>query len=315
MPTINEVQVKNLAKNIKLLVDSNKSIKLSQAQEIIARQLGYKDYNALASYFKQQTPSLDSRHSYVKIGIENFALKPGDIEQMREVEYPSAPISKLLTRIGVFKDYEMLIGYEYSSNNDNNVPYLLIRKKDSWTQRVLYSPFYETFSFFVYPNLQNPIEDYHVNIRGVALDGFDAHILSIVQHITEKEWMRNELMSEFVSLAHFVKKNRKEIDALKYLHQENLTSLLQAYKEINMNVDIYRINNSNNYVAVPSGIDINAIQIKETGSLRNPKLFKENIMLDLNQPRIAMDQEKVLEDIKKDGYALFGTKIEFSEPV
>ena len=74
MPTINEVQVKNLAKNIKLLVDSNKSIKLSQAQEIIARQLGYKDYNALASYFKQQTVITSYSIHYTKLYEILFSL-------------------------------------------------------------------------------------------------------------------------------------------------------------------------------------------------------------------------------------------------
>jgi len=80
-----------------------------------------------------------------------------------------------------------------------------------------------------------------------------------------------------------------------------------------MNIDVYKsTKNGNKYISVPSGTDIEKMQLPDSidPDLLTLSPFKTSLSLDSNNPRIALDQNDVMEQINNKGFAVHGATIE-----
>lgn len=80
-----------------------------------------------------------------------------------------------------------------------------------------------------------------------------------------------------------------------------------------MNIDIYKsTKNGNKYISVPEGTEIEKMQLPDSidHDLLTLSPFKTSLSLDANNTRIALDQNDVMKQIKDNGYAVHGAKIE-----
>jgi uncharacterized protein YcgL (UPF0745 family) len=82
-----------------------------------------------------------------------------------------------------------------------------------------------------------------------------------------------------------------------------------------MKIDIYTsTKNGNKYLSVPEGTNIEKLKLPDTvdPDILSVSPFKSSLKLDSNKPRIALDQNDVIKQIKEHGYALHGAKIEIT---
>ncbi len=80
-----------------------------------------------------------------------------------------------------------------------------------------------------------------------------------------------------------------------------------------MNIDVYKSTKSGSkYISVPEGTDIEKIQLPDSidQDLLTLSPFKTSLNLEPNNPRVALDQNDVIKQIKNNGYAVHGATME-----
>ncbi|KQC10224.1 MAG: hypothetical protein APR62_12480 [Smithella sp. SDB] len=82
-----------------------------------------------------------------------------------------------------------------------------------------------------------------------------------------------------------------------------------------MQIDIYKsTKNGNKYLSVPVGTKVTELNLPEDidPDILTLSPFKTRVKLDPNKPRVALDQEDVIRQIEKNGYAVHAAKIEIT---
>jgi hypothetical protein len=82
-----------------------------------------------------------------------------------------------------------------------------------------------------------------------------------------------------------------------------------------MKIDIYKSTKSGyKYLSVPEGTDVTTLHLPASvdPDLLTLSPFKTSLELNPSQPRIALDQEDVIRQIKENGFAVHGAKIEIT---
>jgi len=80
-----------------------------------------------------------------------------------------------------------------------------------------------------------------------------------------------------------------------------------------MQIDIYKsTKNGNKYLSVPNGIDVESLQLPDSidPDILTLSPFKTSLTLDPSKPRIALDQNDVMKQIEKNGFAIHGANTE-----
>ena len=78
-----------------------------------------------------------------------------------------------------------------------------------------------------------------------------------------------------------------------------------------MKIDIYKsTKNGNKYLSVPENTDVTKVNLPNDvdPDLRTLSPFKASLEIDPTQPRVALDTDDVLNQIKNNGYAIHGAK-------
>ena len=82
-----------------------------------------------------------------------------------------------------------------------------------------------------------------------------------------------------------------------------------------MKVDIYKsTKNGYKYLSVPEGTDVTKLSLpaKTDPDLLTLSPFKTSLELDPSKPRVTLDQEDLISQIKEKGFAIHGAKIEIT---
>jgi hypothetical protein len=203
--------IKSIAKILKKeLATMNFEISHSSALNLASKSLGFKNY--------QTYNGIDDNF------LEEFSLTIKDFKDL-EVEklekYPS--IYNKFVKIGQTQEYDIYIDREVAGEKYNY--FLIFEVKNNYTGRVFFLPEYNTFSLFVYPNLQNPTNDYHIQLN---TDSKVTEYIDILQHLNDKRWMTKELFSDLLKLIEKVQRDKKEL--LKILHKYSKKELETIYK-------------------------------------------------------------------------------------
>lgn len=210
MLQINETSFKTIGKNIKDTYGKG-ILSLTESYELLAKAMGYKDYNAIKSLvFKNTEKELKKTDKKLSFDFlkgtdirETLAKHKADMLK----KYP--PIKSLLVPYkGIKSDkYDTFIHKEISGNGESF--YILVRLKDSpITNRVFYSPEYESFSLFVYPNIQETSIDYDFSIRDIENKNLDSEFFSTIKHLNDKTWMDKYLLDDLMDLMVSIKEDR-----------------------------------------------------------------------------------------------------------
>ena len=82
-----------------------------------------------------------------------------------------------------------------------------------------------------------------------------------------------------------------------------------------MIIDVYKsTTNDDKYLSVPAGSDVNQLNLPEDldPDLLDLTEFKTGLEIDLNMPRMGLDQESIHRQITEKGYAIHGANMDVS---
>jgi len=102
--------------------------------------------------------------------------------------------------------YRVVIHKEISSGGDSY--YVMFQLSNSNTKRIFYSPEYETFSLFVYPNVKEATNDYYFDIRDIDTKNLDSEFFKTIMHLNGKNWIDRQLLDETAALMKEIKADR-----------------------------------------------------------------------------------------------------------
>lgn len=80
-----------------------------------------------------------------------------------------------------------------------------------------------------------------------------------------------------------------------------------------MKIDIYKsIKNGNKYLSVPKGTKVESLQLPDPGDpdILTLSPFKTRLEITSGKPHFALDQDNIIAQIEKNGYAVHGARIE-----
>ncbi|QDF29935.1 glyoxalase superfamily protein [Halarcobacter anaerophilus] len=220
MPTTlhtNVSNIKSVAKNLaKNLEKMDFKLSHSASLNLAAKSLGYENYNT----YKALENSKSSTFGF----LNSMSLE--DLDKEHEEKYPS--IDYNFVYVESIKNFDILIHMELAAGEENY--YILVRMKKNLTKRVLFSPTYNTCSFFVYPDVKKATSDYHIEFNINSMTDF----LDTLSHISWKGWYNTDIHIDFVQLMHSVIINKTFLRnySNKYT-QEDLEKIYKKNKEEN----------------------------------------------------------------------------------
>ena len=150
----NVPDIKTVAKILaKELRSMEFTISHSSALNLASRSLGYKNY--------QTYKALNSMKNSVPSKEPEALLSFSTIEEiLQKTIFP--PANNHLIRVGQFSLYDIFICKE------DEVYFLIFSLKNNYSGRVFYTPEYETFSFYVYPNIETAKSSYDIPLKSVS---------------------------------------------------------------------------------------------------------------------------------------------------
>jgi hypothetical protein len=205
--------IKSVAKILKKeLANMNFELSHSSALNLASRSLGFKNYQAYNGLLeKKDDKKISFSHPFSEIKKE--------IEERKLEEYPR--IYNQFVKIGHTQKYDIYIDKELSE--DKYYYYLIFELKDSYTGRVFFTPKYDTFSLYVYPDIKEASSPYDFKMEG----GSDFYFKKI-QHLNRKSWLTKELLDDLMELMESIKKDRKALIEISNKHSKE--ELEQRYK-------------------------------------------------------------------------------------
>jgi hypothetical protein len=167
----------------------------SSALNLASRSLGFKNY--------QVYKGLLDKEDNKKISFSRpFSEIKKEIEEKKLEEYPR--IYDKFVKMGHTQTYDIYIQRELSKDEYNY--FLIFELKNSYTGRVFFTPIYDTFSLYVYPNVKEANTSYDFKMQG----GSDFYF-RWVKHLNSKFWITRELLNDMMKLMESIKKDRKAL--------------------------------------------------------------------------------------------------------
>jgi len=209
--------IKSVAKILKKeLAAMSFELSHSSALNLASKSLGFKNYQTYKGLLDN---NLEEKKS---IGSRPFSEVKKEVEKKKLEKYPR--IYDNFIKLGHIQEYSIYIKLEDEFNY-----FLLFEIKNSYTGRVFFSPKYNSFSLFVYPNIQSPINDYVYNLD--SLNGKENRLeyFGIIKHLNNKSWITRELLNDLMDLMEKIIGDRKILTDIsdKYSNEE----LEQLYKD------------------------------------------------------------------------------------
>jgi len=205
--------IKSVAKILKKeLEEMNFELSHSSALNLASRSLGFKNYqtyNALLEKKNMQKLSFTRPLSELMKEVDERKLN----------EYPR--IYDKFVKIGHTQKYNIYIERELSEVG--YYYFLMFELKNSYTGRVFFTPKYDTFSLYVYPEVKEALSSYDFKMEG----GADFYF-RWVKHLNSKSWMTRELLNDLMELMESIKKDRKALIEISNKHSKE--ELEQRYK-------------------------------------------------------------------------------------
>jgi len=184
----------------------------SSALNLASRSLGFKNYQT----YKNLSTTKKEHFEWLK----NLALTQEDFKGYSKINNNFIQFSE-------HDEYFTYIDRELSGIKYNY--FLIYQLKESYTKRVFFLPQYDIFSFFVYPNIENPTYDYHIKLENMDKKNNFSDVWDMIKHVNGKNWMNREILGDLLILIEKIKKDRKNFleEVNKYSNQE----LERLYKE------------------------------------------------------------------------------------
>lgn len=205
--------IKSVAKILKQeLANMNFELSHSSALNLASRSLGFKNYQAYKGLLEKKD-------------IKKFTFSRPLSEIMKEVdkrkleEYPR--IYDEFVKMGHTQKYDIYIERELSEYE--HYYFLIFELKNSYTGRVFFTPKYDTFSLYVYPEVKEGLTPYDFKMEG----GADFYFRKI-KHLNQKSWMTKELLDDLMNLMESVKQDRKAL--IEIANKHSIEELEQRYK-------------------------------------------------------------------------------------
>jgi len=207
--------IKSVAKILKKeLADMDFKLSHSSALNLASRALGFKNYQTYKGLF-------DKDIQPKKHFSRPFSEVKKEVEEKRLNLYPR--IYNMFVKMGHTQQYDIHIERELSDDEYNY--FLIFELKNSYTGRVFFSPQYNTFSLYVYPEVKNPDRPYDFQIEG----GEDFYF-RIIKHLNRKSWMERKLLGDLMNLMETIKRDR--IALIDIVNNHSKEELERRYKEV-----------------------------------------------------------------------------------
>lgn len=205
--------IKSVAKILKKeLANMNFELSHSSALNLASRSLGFKNYQTYNGLLEKKD-------------IKKFTFSRPLSEIMKEVdekkleEYPN--IYDRFVKMGHTPKYDIYIERELSEYEEYY--FLMFELKNSYTGRVFFTPRYDTFSLYVYPEVKEGLSSYDFKMEGGAEFYFRT-----IKHLNQKSWMTKELLDDLMNLMESVKQDRKALIEISNKHSKE--ELEQRYR-------------------------------------------------------------------------------------
>jgi hypothetical protein len=202
----NVSDIKTVAKNlVRELKTMNFDISHSSALNLASRSLGYKNYQTYKGLIDKKKNHQSDDFNFLAESLSSI-----DIEKDRLEKYPS--IKRKLVPFGQTDKYNIFIDMELANGEESH--YLLFILKESYTGRVFFSPEYDTFSFFIYPNIQDAKSDYAISLDNIDSKHLHNKYFNILQHTNGKNWMNPDIMHDLMNLMNQLLKDRESLKSI-----------------------------------------------------------------------------------------------------
>jgi len=205
--------IKSVAKILKKeLASMNFELSHSSALNLASRSLGFKNY--------QTYNGLSEKEDDKKISFMFLSEIEKRVDEIKLEKYPR--IYNKFVKMGHTQKYNIYIERELSE--DEYYYFLIFELKNHYTGRVFFTPKYNTFSLYVYPDIKEALSSYDFEIEG----GADFYF-RIIKHLNKKIWMTKELLDDLMDLMESIKQDREALIEIsnKYSKEE----LEQRYRE------------------------------------------------------------------------------------
>jgi len=176
---------KNLAKELK---DQGFGITHSNALNITAVALGYKNYNTYIAQYEKIDSHPITATTYINEAREHTELLYPSIKE-RFVQFPHIKSDQL--NIYIYKE----------ENEAEGLYYLVVEIKDNNTGRVFYSPEYDAILLFVYPNIREGLNDYVIELHEINSEKlYQENFQTILHLVRSKNWVTLEVLEDIMTL-------------------------------------------------------------------------------------------------------------------
>ena len=215
----NVSDIKTVAKNLARELKTMKfDISHSSALNLASRSLGYNNYQTYKAF-------LDKENS-----LKTYKELSEEVAQDKIKNYPS--IDDKFIKFGHSETYDLFL---YSDNEEEYLPrpYLLFRLSNSYTERIYYSPKYETFFLFIAPTLKKPNYAYPIKIKDIETKHLYSLFLHKIQHINRKGWANSHILNDLMQLMLEVKEDREWLKETAEEHSKEKLDKLWSKKNNN----------------------------------------------------------------------------------
>jgi len=211
MLSITEKQLKGMAKHSLSLLKSKpqNEIKYSHLLESFSHALGYRDYNSLVAVIKETNDPNESEPFEDFVKKHSITLE--DIRGKKEAEYPSS-VNENFVKLETHYAFEVFIHLEVSGSGNDY--YTLFRMNKNYTQRVFYTPKYDKFCLFVYPDVKEAYNDYAIGLSEAYGSNAQEMTLNLLGHVNSKSWMTRELMNDFIKTIEWVLQVKSQLETI-----------------------------------------------------------------------------------------------------
>lgn len=210
LATKDNIDFKKVNRNLKKeLSELGFEISNQSCMNLLSRALGYKNYN---TYLGMNSKIVNNQRESIKDYLKNetnLDLMDKDFVS----EYNEVERFIYLEEFGI---YDIFIDREVSATGE--IYYLLFRLKDNNSKRVLYSPRYESFSFYVFPTIENAYKDDKFRIEDIDKKYLKYFFRDRINHLKRKSYYNDVIHNDLLDL----------IDAI-YNDREILSNIIKNY--------------------------------------------------------------------------------------
>ena len=232
-----QIDIKTAAKNLVTVIQPYgvENISHSASLNMVSRILGIKDYNTFKSIDREITVF----HKNEKAASKEFSfLNPKSLtdifaeEDKRRLEnYPvydnkMIPFAKIGDDVNVFIDREL--------SNEQYTYFLSIALNKTTTNRIYYTPKFQTISFYIYPDVKKAHHDYHIELRLSNNELTNkTNILEILEHLSGKNWFNMDFLHDYMKFCKYLERNINNLNSFikKYPSSKLEKSYLLQHKE------------------------------------------------------------------------------------